>query len=122
MNESARNYHAHGGAEWVVGGKLTFLPGAIVEGAEGLFNPPSTNLPEAPVIPYIPDSEATTVAQLRDSFNKLLKSLKEAGVMASAPGMITDDTLMFTEQNSGTEQTEAGSSESIDQKNDEPGG
>ena len=27
-----RNYHAHGGEEWVVGGKLTFLPGATVEG------------------------------------------------------------------------------------------
>ena len=33
MNNS-RNYHAHGGNEWVVGGKLTFLPGATVEGAE----------------------------------------------------------------------------------------
>ena len=37
MNNS-RNYHAHGGNEWVVGGKLTFLPGATVEGAEGLFD------------------------------------------------------------------------------------
>jgi hypothetical protein len=26
MSNMARNYHAHGGAEWVVGGKLTFLP------------------------------------------------------------------------------------------------
>ena len=29
-----RNYHAHGGSEWVIGGKLTFLPGATVEGAD----------------------------------------------------------------------------------------
>ena len=36
-----RNYHAHGGSEWVIGGKLTFLPGATVEGAEGLFDLPS---------------------------------------------------------------------------------
>jgi len=27
-----RNYHAHGGDEWVIGGKLTFLPDATVEG------------------------------------------------------------------------------------------
>ena len=32
MDHTARNYHAHGGSEWVVGGKLTFLPGATVEG------------------------------------------------------------------------------------------
>ena len=24
MEHTARNYHAHGGSEWVVGGKLTF--------------------------------------------------------------------------------------------------
>ena len=35
MSSSTRNYHAHGGNEWIVGGKLTFLPGAVVEGAEG---------------------------------------------------------------------------------------
>mgnify|MGYP001639383529 CR=1 FL=1 len=40
-----RNYHAHGGSEWVVGGKLTFLPGATVEGAEGLFDLPSASTP-----------------------------------------------------------------------------
>ena len=34
MEHTARNYHAHGGSEWVVGGKLTFLPGATVEGAD----------------------------------------------------------------------------------------
>lgn len=40
MDHTARNFHAHGGSEWVVGGKLTFLPGATVEGAEGLFDLP----------------------------------------------------------------------------------
>jgi len=29
---NTRNYAAHGGAEWVIGGKLTVLPGATVEG------------------------------------------------------------------------------------------
>ena len=74
MEHTARNYHAHGGSEWVVGGKLTFLPGATVEGAEGLFD-----------LPYIADSEAGTVAALREDFNRLLSALREAGVMASAP-------------------------------------
>ena len=34
---NTRNYMAHGGDELVIGGKLTFLPGATVEGADGLF-------------------------------------------------------------------------------------
>ena len=29
MDHTARNYHAHGGSEWVVGGKLPFLPSCI---------------------------------------------------------------------------------------------
>ena len=45
MSNTARNYHAHGGNEWVVGGKLTFLPGATVEGAEGLFDLPAAGEP-----------------------------------------------------------------------------
>ena len=30
-------FFAHGGQELVIGGKLTFLPGAVVEGCESLF-------------------------------------------------------------------------------------
>ena len=37
---NTRNYFAHGGSELVIGGRLTFLPGASVEGAEGLFDLP----------------------------------------------------------------------------------
>lgn len=85
MSNTARNYHAHGGSEWVIGGKLTFLPGATVEGAETLFG----GLPEAELIEHtpihIPDSEATTVAALREDFNGLLAALREAGILASAP-------------------------------------
>ena len=33
-----KNYFAHGGNELVIGGKLTFLAGATVEGGEGLFD------------------------------------------------------------------------------------
>ncbi len=83
-----RNYHAHGGSEWVIGGKLTFLPGATVEGAEGLFDLPATGAPgavgEPLILPAIPDSEATTVAALREDFNRLLAQLREAGLMAVA--------------------------------------
>lgn len=80
MSNTTRNYHAHGGNEWVIGGKLTFLPGATVEGAEGLFDlPPSGE----PAIPFLPPSEATTVAALRDNFNQLLTMLQDAGIMAS---------------------------------------
>ena len=35
---NTKNFVAHGGGEWVIGGKLTFLPGAVVEGGEGLFD------------------------------------------------------------------------------------
>ena len=35
-------------------------------------------------MPYIPDSEAGTVAALREDFNRLLAALREAGMMATA--------------------------------------
>ena len=77
-----RNYHAHGGSEWVIGGKLTFLPGATVEGAEGLFDLPPGG---GAALPYIAESEAATVAALRADFNALLAALRTAGLMAAAP-------------------------------------
>lgn len=76
-----RNYHAHGGSEWVVGGKLTFLPGATVEGAEGLFDLPSAGEPVQ--LAYLPESEATTVAALREDYNHLLAQLRVTGLMAA---------------------------------------
>jgi len=84
MSDTTRNYHAHGGNEWVVGGKLTFLPGATVEGAEGVLNLPAA---AATVLPNLPASEATTVAALRESFNQLLAVLKAAGAMTPDPPM-----------------------------------
>ena len=80
MSDMTRNYHAHGGNEWVIGGKLTFLPGATVEGTEGLFDLPAAG---EPALPCIPANEATTVAALRESFNQLLTVMKAAGVMAA---------------------------------------
>ena len=78
-----RNYHAHGGSEWVIGGKLTFLPGATVEGAEGLFDLPPGG---GAALPYIAESEAATVAALRSDFNALLLALREAGLMRDPSG------------------------------------
>ena len=111
MGSTTRNYHAHGGntrrpseasagvsvacgangtagaigahgAKTVIGGKLTFLPGAVVEGAEGLFDSPDGG---ARPLSFMADSEATTVAALREDHNRLLFALREAGLMASAP-------------------------------------
>ena len=77
MGSTARNYHAHGGNEWVVGGKLTFLPGATIEGGDDLFGQSEP----AAQIAYIADSEATTIAALKDDFNGLLAALRNAGLM-----------------------------------------
>ena len=83
---NGKNYFAHGGSELVIGGKLTFLPGATVEGADDMFDLP--DLPEdggVAQLPALPDSEASTVTALRQDYNNLLAALRTAGLMASAP-------------------------------------
>ena len=81
---NTKNFVAHGGGEWVIGGKLTFLPGAVVEGGDGLFDRvPEGNATQGQIA-YIPDSAATSVATLRESFNALLAALRTAGLMATA--------------------------------------
>lgn len=82
MSNSSRNYHAHGGNEWVIVGKLTFLPGATVEGMEGLFDPPVAC---EPVLLNVTESNATTVAALREDYNQLIAELREAGLVAESP-------------------------------------
>ena len=71
MNDShtTKNYFAHGGEELVIGGKITFLPGATVEGGEGLFDLPTGGTGSAQV-PYVPDSKATSASALREDLNK----------------------------------------------------
>ena len=76
-------YFAHGGNELVIGGKLTFLPGASVEGGEGLFDLPPGG--ETVTLPFLADSTATTVAQLREDYNRLLAVLHSVGILATAP-------------------------------------
>lgn len=79
-----KNYFAHGGDELIIGGKLTFLTGASVEGGEGLFDSGEAVNTFTPAA-YQPDSEATTVAALKADLNTLLVSLRTAGLMAAAP-------------------------------------
>lgn len=79
MTRSARNYFAHGGGELVIGGKLTFLPGATIEGGDDLFG---RSEPVAQIA-YMADSEATTIAALKDDFNGLLAAIRNAGLMVS---------------------------------------
>ena len=80
-----RNYFAHGGNELVIGGKLTILPGATVEGGSlsGGLTPAAAQA----------DSEATTIAALKEDFNALLAALRTAGLLATndAPATGGDD-------------------------------
>ena len=79
VTRNTHNYFAHGGNELVIGGKLTFLPGATIEGGDDLFTP---SLP-FDQIAYVPDSEATTIAALKDDYNALLAALRSCGLMVT---------------------------------------
>ena len=81
VTRNTHNYFAQGGNELVIGGKLTFLPGATIEGGDDLFGQP----PSVEPIGYVADSEATTIAALKDDFNALLAAIRNAGLMESAP-------------------------------------
>ena len=78
---NTHNYFANGGNELVIGGKFTFLPGATIEGGDDLFGQSSS----IESISYVADSEATTIAALKDDFNALLTAIRNAGLMESAP-------------------------------------
>ena len=80
MTRNTHNYFAHGGSELVIGGKLTFLPGATIEGGGDLFGQSEP----ASQIAYIADSEATTIAALKEDFNALLAAIRAAGLMEAA--------------------------------------
>ena len=72
MSYNAKNYTEQGGDVTHIGGKLVFEEGASVEGLPG--STPAENQP---------DSEATTIAALKEDFNALLAKLKTAGLMAA---------------------------------------
>lgn len=77
---NTHNYFANGGNELVIGGKLTFLPGATIEGGGDLFGQPASFEP----IGYVADCEATTIAALKDDFNALLAAVRAAGLMVTS--------------------------------------
>ena len=79
---NSKNYFAHGGGELVIGGKLTFLDGAEVENFPGS----ASGNAASSTAPYVADSEATTVAGLREDYNRLLAALRTAGLMAQEAG------------------------------------
>ena len=97
---NTKNYAAHGGSEWVIGGKLTFLDGAEVNNFPGGGRGGGSTLPTASADLTITDgvlsahgvtpaaaqadSEATTIAALKEDFNALLAALRAAGLMAAA--------------------------------------
>ena len=79
-----KNYFAHGGRELVIGGKLTFLPGVVVEGVDGLFDVSTeTTLDLEYEPPVVADSGATTVAALRANSNTLLAAEDDTAAEAS---------------------------------------
>ena len=85
---NTRNFFAHGGNELVIGGKLTFLDGAEVENFPGS----TSGSAASGTVPYVADSEATTVANLKNDFNALLAALRTAGVLSSeAPAAADPD-------------------------------
>ena len=79
VTRNTHNYFAQGGNELVIGGQLTFLPGATIEGGDDLFTP-SVPFDQ---IAYVPDSEATTIAALKDDYNALLAALRSCGLMVT---------------------------------------
>ena len=107
---NTKNYFAHGGNELVIGGKLTFLDGSEVENFPGEGGGGNYILPIASastlggvkvgaglsitdgvlsadgIAPAAAqtDSEATTVAALKEDFNALLAALRTARLLAGA--------------------------------------
>ena len=102
---NSKNYMAHGGAELVIGGKLTFLDGAEVENFPGS----TVSGGSSGTAPYVADSEATTVANLKGDFNALLAALRTAGVLASeAPASGTGTADPETTDPGTTDETAGG--------------
>ena len=110
---TTKNFFAHGGNELVIGGKLTILPGAVVEGLEGGGSggggyslPPATSntlggikvgsgltitdgvLSATGITPAEAqaDSTASSYTGLKDDFNALLAKLRAAGLLAANAG------------------------------------
>ena len=95
-----KNYFDHGGNELVIGGKLTFLEGATVEGGEGLFDSET----ESAITPaaYQADSTASSNAALKDDFNALLAKLRASGLMETSATAETPEETPAQGEGGGT--------------------
>lgn len=74
MGYNTKNYTEHGGEKTVIGGELIITGKiSVTESgeAEGFVTPAENQV----------DSEASTIAALKDDFNSLLSKLKAAGLM-----------------------------------------
>ena len=78
---NVKNYTEQGGEVTHIGGKLVFDEGGSAEGLPSSFSPAENKA----------DSEATTVAALKEDFNDLLSKLKTAGIMKADPEEKPDD-------------------------------
>ncbi len=67
---NAKNYTEQGGDVTHIGGRLVFEEGASVEGLPSSFTPAANQA----------DSEATTIATLKEDCNALLAKLTTAGL------------------------------------------
>jgi hypothetical protein len=76
-----KNYTEQGGEVTHIGGKLVFEEGSSVEGLPSTFTPAENQA----------DSEASTIAALKEDFNALLTKLKTAGLMAADSEANGDD-------------------------------
>ena len=112
---NTKNFMAHGGNELVIGGKLTILPGAVVEGLDGGGSGYTLPVATASTLGGIKvgnglsitaegvltaegitpaaaqaDSEATTIAALKADFNALLAALRTAGLLAATTAELSE--------------------------------
>lgn len=69
MSYNTKNYTEQGGEKTVIGGTLVIEEGATVIGY--------------PLAEYQADSEAATVAALKEDFNDLLHKMRAVGMMKS---------------------------------------
>ena len=78
MSYNAKNYTEQSGDVTHIGGKLI-----IEEGAEVVGLPSGDGGSKLPAAENQADSEATTIAALKEDFNALLSKLKAAGLMTA---------------------------------------
>ena len=119
---NTKNFTAQGGSVTVIGGelriagKLTIEPDAEVI---GLGVSPFEDVEVATLMPtpYVPDSTASSVAQLRADYNLLLANLRAAGVFCDeeAEAAVGDPPDSAGEPDTSDEPDPAGDSDKADE-------